>query len=142
MPIKQLDHVNFLTHDISATLDFYCSLIGLECRTPATPGSLKTIYLYLPGTNQAVLHVGNAKRPQKQPDYLAMASISETHSGSFSTGSFDHFALAFDDSDYSIFIEKLTQQDKPYQTYCHIDKPLKQIWLLDPNGVRVELSFS
>ena len=29
MPIKSLDHVNFLTHDKAATIKFYCEIIGL-----------------------------------------------------------------------------------------------------------------
>lgn len=29
MAIKQLDHVNFISHDMPATVDFYCNVIGL-----------------------------------------------------------------------------------------------------------------
>ena len=52
-----------------------------------------------------------------------------------------YFCLALDMQDYALFIERLEHTHNEYQTWCHEDIPLKQIWLLDPNGVRVELNF-
>lgn len=61
--------------------------------------------------------------------------------GTFSTGAFDHFCLVVDMGDYELFIKRFDTKKLDYQTYCHEDMALKQIWLLDPNGVRVELNF-
>ena len=82
---------------------------------------------------------GRVPRPLADTAFLQL-KIAVAGCG-FSTGSFDHFCLALDDEDYVLYIDKLEKTHIPYQTYCHEDMPLKQLWLLDPNGVRVELNF-
>jgi len=146
MSIKRLDHVNFITHDMEKTAKFYCEVIGLEHHEVTPPSSknlnnLKTVYFYIPGQETAVLHVGQAQREKIRPDFTCLASLDLNHTGAFSTGSFDHLALLLEDEDYETYIQKLESHDLTYQTYVNQKTGLKQIWLLDPNGVRVELSF-
>ena len=49
--------------------------------------------------------------------------------------------MAVDFNEYDVFILKLEQEKLVYKTHCHEALALKQIWVLDPNGVRVELNF-
>lgn len=141
MAIKRLDHVNFITHNTEATIDFYCQLIGLVLGNQLSIDTSQSLYFYIPGQDIAILHVGNATSNKIQPKFERFADLDSQSQGYFSTGSFDHFCLAIDTQDYNLFIEKIIKKGINYKTYCHEDIPLKQIWLLDPNGVRVELNF-
>ncbi|WP_131774997.1 VOC family protein [Legionella anisa] len=141
MSIIRLDHVNFITHNPEATITFYTEVIGLELGSHLTIDTSQSLYFYIPGSAIAILHVGNAKALKEQPKFKRLAELDVNQSGAFSTGAFDHFCLALDMKDYDLFIKKLESKKMPYQSYCHSDMDLKQIWLLDPNGVRVELNF-
>lgn len=141
MAIMRLDHVNFVTHSPEATIAFYSEVIGLVLGKNLTIDTSKSLYFYIPGDSIAILHVGNAKALKEQTKFRRLAELDSNHKGEFSTGAFDHFCLAVDKVDYELFIEKCEQKGLQYQTYCHEDMDLKQIWLLDPNGVRVELNF-
>lgn len=141
MAIQRLDHVNFITHDIKKTIHFYCDMIGLVHGEHLAIDTAQSVYFYIPGETIAILHVGSAKADKKQPKFERLADLNDTHNGEFSTGAFDHFCLALDDSDYSAFIDKFNRHAISYKTYCHEDAALKQIWVLDPNGIRVELNF-
>tara|TARA_Y100000588_G_scaffold315592_1_gene343774 strand:- start:725 stop:1183 length:459 start_codon:yes stop_codon:yes gene_type:complete len=141
MGIKRLDHVNFVTHDPQATIGFYCDVIGLSLGNKLSIDTSQSLYFYIPGSSIAILHVGNAKAGNNQPKFKRFADLDSQHSGTFSTGALDHFCLAVDMNDYDLFIKRFDMKKLDYQTYCHEDMALKQIWLLDPNGVRVELNF-
>lgn len=141
MKIKRLDHVNFVTHDPAATISFYCDVIGLSLGQQLPTDIMKTLYFYIPEQSNAILHVGNAQAEKNKKTFQRFADLDIESTGNFSTGAFDHFCLAVDINDYDNFIKKLENEKIIYQTYCHNDK-LKQIWLLDPNGVRVELNFA
>lgn len=141
MGIKRLDHVNFITHNPQATIEFYCEVIGLKLGERLSVDTSQSLYFYLPGTSIAILHIGNAATAKEQPKFKRLADLDHNHSGDFSTGAFDHFCLAVDMADYELFIIRFESKKLNYQTYCHNDTALKQIWLLDPNGVRVELNF-
>ena len=142
MIIQRLDHVNFITHDMKKTIHFYCHIIGLVHGEHLSIDTAQSVYFYIPGDKIAILHVGSAKADKHQPKFKRLADLDETQNGRFSTGAFDHFCLMLDDNDYSVFIDKLNKHVIPYQTYCHDDIALKQIWVLDPNGIRVELNFT
>lgn len=141
MGIKRLDHVNFVTHAPEATIDFYCDAIGLRLGNKLSIDTSQSLYFYIPGSTIAILHVGNAKADKNQPKFKRFADLDMKHQGTFSTGALDHFCLAWDMSDYELFIKRFDTKRLDYHTYCHEDIALKQIWLLDPNGVRVELNF-
>lgn len=141
MSIKRLDHVNFITHAPEATANFYCNLIGLVLGDPLSIDTSQSLYFYIPGESIAILHIGNANAQKQQPKFKRFAELNKNNQGNFATGAFDHFCLAIDAIDYDLYIEKLTQEKIDYETYCHDDTPLKQIWIIDPNGVRVELNF-
>ena len=141
MSIKRLDHVNFITHDMPKTIEFYCKVIGLVHGQHLSIDTAQSVYFYIPDNDVAILHIGNAKADKKQPKFERLAELDKNHDGRFATGAFDHFALAVDMADYDMFIKKFDGKNLDYQTYFHEDMALKQIWLLDPNGVRVELNF-
>ena len=141
MAIKRLDHVNFVTHDPQETITFYTEIIGLILGDKLNIDTSNSLYFYILGSYIAILHIGNAKANKIQPKFKRFADLESEHQGAFSTGAFDHFCLAVDIGDYELFLKRFDAKEIDYQTYCHEDMTLKQIWLLDPNGVRVELNF-
>ena len=142
MAIKRLDHINVISHDIKATQDFYCSIIGLvTCSTITNNSRTESVDLYIPGQDIAVIHVRSAKRENLQPNFEVFASLDENNNGRFSTGALDHFCLMMDAVDYPLMLSTLKENNINFQTYDHGNNKMKQIWVLDPNGIRVELSY-
>jgi len=141
MSIQRLDHVNFLTHNPKATVKFYCDVIGLELVDPLAIDAGKTLYFSIKGMSMAVLHVGQVATQPDSRVFSRLSQLDPENEGCFSTGAFDHFCLSVDDNDYTMYIDRFERRGIPYQVYHHADMPMKQIWVLDPNGVRVELSF-
>lgn len=140
MPIKSLDHVNFITQDMPATIEFYTKIIGLIHGPSLANASSGMEYFYISGTKQAVLHVGDASVKRQSTRFKQYAKIPVNNNES-ATGLLDHFCLIFDFADYEAMIDKLTENHLAYETYCAPDNHIKQIWLLDPNNIRVELTF-
>ncbi len=141
MAIRCLDHVNFLTNDSDATIQFYCEVIGLKLGDPMSIDTAQTLYFYIDGSSQPILHVGQAHINPDTNKFIRKASLTSDTTKGFSTGSFDHFCLMIDFIDYEVYIDNLNKHGIEFQTYCHSDINMKQIWALDPNGVRVELNF-
>jgi len=141
MPVQGLDHVHFLTIDADATVKFYCEIIGLKLGDSVSIDSARTLYFYIDGVAQPVLHIGKTNIDMSGSAFSREASLNKEQARKFSTGSFDHFCLLIDFEDYDLYIDKFTQKNIDFQTYCNPDTDIKQIWLLDPSGVRVELGF-
>jgi len=139
--IRRLDHINFLTCDAQASIAFYCDIIGLKLGERMSVDTAKTLYFYIEGVKQSVLHIGQADIEPDTNKFRRKATLTKAQAKQFSTGSFDHFCLLLDFADYDSYVDKFRRKNVDFQTYCHQDIDMKQIWLLDPNGVRVELNF-
>jgi len=140
MPIQTLDHINFVTADMKATRDFYCNVIGLVHGPKMPNASSGTEYFYIEGVKSPILHVGDASTPSKQENFNRLATANKKPG--FSTGSVDHFCLTVDAEDYDSIVKRLNDHGITYETYHYKDISLTQVWALDPNGIRVELSFA
>jgi len=121
MGARTLDHVNIVTSDLAGTMRFYRDLLGLEPgERPAFafPGA----WLYLDG--KPVLHL----------------VLRESAAASADTGAIDHVAFGCDD------FEGTRARLDAAGVACDVrDVPggrLRQIFLRDPNGVKVELNFA
>ncbi|HET8742872.1 MAG TPA: VOC family protein [Gaiella sp.] len=128
MALRRLDHVLVLTDELEATRAFYCDVLGLEAgERPELP--FPGYWLYLGGS--PCLHV-------------AERSAYEAHAATIGLGvgaaPVDH--LAFDAEDDPALAERLdaaglraTENDVP-------EARMRQLFLDDPNGVRVELNVA
>jgi catechol 2,3-dioxygenase-like lactoylglutathione lyase family enzyme len=120
MTVKLLDHVNIHTPDLAGTIDFYVDVIGLtEGERPTTIGR-PGAWLYCGG--RPVIHLNEAERG-RQGD----------------TGVIDH--VAFETEGYDDVADKLTRRGVPFQTKQLSDFRIRQIFVHDPNGVKLELNF-
>lgn len=120
--LLSLGHVTVLSTDLDRTERFYCDLLGLRVGPrPAIP--IPGCWLYLGG--QAVLHV--LARQAAPPPKGAHPAI-------------DHFALDADDR--AGFEHRLQAAGHPFESRRLADSDTWQIFLNDPDGARVELSFA
>ncbi len=121
MTIRALDHVNILTEDLAATVAFYSEVIGLA-EGPRPPFPFPGAWLYCGG--RPVVHL------------MVREGTGGGHSG---TGAIDH--VAFEAEDFEAFRERLRARGLTHETRLVPDGSMRQIFLHDPNGVKVELNF-
>ncbi len=120
--LLSLGHVTVLSTDLPRTERFYCALLGLRVG-PRPAIRMPGCWLYL--GDQAVLHVlarQVAPSPGDAPPVI------------------DHFAL--DASDRAGFERRLQAAGQPFERRRLADSGIWQIFLTDPDGARVELSFA
>jgi len=118
MALRSLDHVNISCADLDRSRAFYADVLGLhDGKRPAfsVPGA----WLYL-GERPVVHLVGEAR-------------------GGDDTGSFDH--VAFEAEDFDGVSAHLARLNVTHETSNVPGAPVRQIFLLDPDGVKIELNF-
>ena len=112
----RIDHVTIATDDLDATLAFYRDVLGLEVGPrPAFP--FAGAWLYAGG--QPIVHL---KTPGVQRADSAL----------------DH--VAFYTDDFSNVIARLDRMHLTYQHQVLPDGSLRQCFLTDANGVRLEIT--
>ena len=119
MPVNSLDHYTITTSDVDESVKFYVEALGLsEGARPAFdfPGA----WLYC-GARPVVHLVGGARR---------------TDPG---TGTIDH--VAFRASDLRETARRLRDRGIPFEERDVPGMSLHQLFLEDPDGVRIELNF-
>jgi catechol 2,3-dioxygenase-like lactoylglutathione lyase family enzyme len=134
MPLHQLEHFLIQTADMAATRDWYVSVLGL--REGEHPDfKFPVCWMYIGDTD--VIHIteggkdvsGNRKR------YLGQQSDAVE-----GTGVIDH--VAFRCSGLEKMMEHLRSAKVPFSTRQVDDQGLFQLFLVDPNGIKVELNFA
>lgn len=123
--LRSLGHVTVRSADFERTERFYCGVLGLRVGPrPAIPIPGRWLYI----GDEAVLHV-LPRIAGDGPDERSVA-----------TGAIDHFALNADDR--PAFERRLEAAGQPFESRRLADSDIWQIFLTDPDGVRVELSFA
>lgn len=119
MSIEKLDHYTIRTADLAATERFYTDVLGLAAG-PRPAFSFPGLWLYQ-GSN-AVVHV-----------------IGVNQAAPAATGPIDH--VAFMGSGLDAMRERFKGAGVPFQERTVPTLNLRQVFLDDPNGVRIELNF-
>ena len=119
--LLSLGHVTVRSADFARTEHFYCDLLGMRVGPrPAIPVPGRWFYL----GNEAVVHV----LPR------GVGGVSDAQPV------IDHFAL--NAVDQPAFERRLKATGQPFEVRPLADSGTWQIFLTDPDGVRVELSFA
>ncbi len=133
MTLKFLQHFLIQTPDLRGTADWYVDVLGMR-EGPHPDFKFPVVWLYV--GDEDVLHLteGGSNVSDNRMQYLGQQS--EAVSG---TGVVDH--VAFRAEGLKDMLAHLRSRDVAFSTRKVDDHGLFQIFLFDPNGVKIELNF-
>ena len=134
MPLGHLEHVLLQTADMEATRDFYTRVLGMHVG-PSPDFKFPVFWLYLGDRDVIHVTVGGVNTSENRKQYVGQQS--DAVSGS---GVIDH--LAFRCTGLSDMMEHLARHNVAFKKRMVNDQGLFQLFLMDPNGVKIELNFS
>ena len=126
MPLTRMEHLLVLTDDIEGTKDFYCRALGLEVgeRPPLEfPGH----WLYVEGV--PCIHVADRDAYTAHSERLGIPA---------SPDAVDH--VAFNGNDYAEAVARLEREGVEATTNAVPGAGLRQLFLEDPNGLKIEIN--
>jgi catechol 2,3-dioxygenase-like lactoylglutathione lyase family enzyme len=129
MRVESLDHVNIITPDLEGSARFYAELLDLEPRDGPPPLTHDTARWMYDAAGRAVLHLNSVD--------CRRAYDREVTPGP--TGSLHHVALRC--SGFEELRARLVRRGLEYKINNVTAIGLKQIFVLDPNQVLLELNF-
>jgi catechol 2,3-dioxygenase-like lactoylglutathione lyase family enzyme len=121
MPVLGFDHVNIRTTDVARSAKFYVDVFDFEYRQGEAVMGQPSNWLFDPA-GRAIIH------------------LRVLEADSQSTGPIDHIALACDGM--AEILERLGARGVEYSVFENPIQPITQVFLKDPHGVPLELSFS
>jgi catechol 2,3-dioxygenase-like lactoylglutathione lyase family enzyme len=127
--VEALDHVNIITADVEGSARFYADLFGLEPRDGPPPLTHNNARWMYDDAGRAILHINSLECPR--------AYDREIRPGP--TGALHHVALRC--SGYEEIRARLTHRGLEHRLNEVTAVSLRQIFVLDPNGVLLELNF-
>jgi len=131
MGLTKMEHYLVLSDDIEATRDFYCGALGMRVG-PRPPLEFPGYWLYVGDT--PCIHVAEWRSYTAHSQRLGLP-VSSRAPG---TGAVDH--IAFNAEDFDEVLGRLTAHGL---TPGRNDVPgaqLRQLFLADPNGVKIEIN--
>lgn len=133
MPLQRLEHILIQSEDMDRTRDWYVDVLGMRVG-PHPDFKFPVYWLYLGDTD--VLHIaeGGSNVSANRMKYLGQQSSAATGSGVV-----DH--IAFRATGLLDMIARLENKGIDFKERRVNDQGLYQLFLLDPNGVKVELNF-
>lgn len=129
MKVNGLDHVNVITADLDATARFYEDLLGLERRDGPAPLTPQTAQWMYDAAGRPVLHLNSEDCPRTFDRVTCPGP----------TGAVHHIALNC--SGYDALIDRLNVQQAVFQCNTVAAIGLRQVFVMDPNQVLLELNF-
>ena len=129
MRVEALDHVNIITADLEGTAHFYAEIFGLEPRDGPPPLTHENARWMYDAAGRAVIHVNSLDCPRAY-DRLGPAGP---------TGALHHVALRC--SGYGELCARLARAGLEHRINLVAAIGLRQIFVLDPNQVLLELNF-
>ena len=129
MRVDALDHVNIITADLEGSGRFYAELLDLEPRDGPPPLTHENARWMYDESGRAILHINTLECPR--------AYDREVRAGP--TGALHHVALRC--SGYEEVLARLNRRGIGHQLNEVAAAGLRQIFVLDPNQVLLELNF-
>jgi catechol 2,3-dioxygenase-like lactoylglutathione lyase family enzyme len=126
MSLHGLGHALVLTDDLEATRAFYCDVLGFTAGDRPALG-FPGYWLYLEGV--ACLHVAERAAYEAQVERMGLSRA---------IGPVDH--LAFDAGDHQSIVARLEAAGVDTVANEVPAAGMRQLFLDDPNGVRIELN--
>jgi catechol 2,3-dioxygenase-like lactoylglutathione lyase family enzyme len=127
--VEALDHVNIITADVEGSARFYAELFGLEPRDGPPPLTHQNARWMYDEAGRAILHINGLECPRTYER--------EVRPGP--TGALHHVALRC--SGYEELRARLVSRGLAHQINEVTAVGLRQIFVLEPNSVLLELNF-
>lgn len=134
MPLERLQHALIQTADLAGTVRWWHEVLGLA-PGPHPDFGFPVEWLYLDGEDVLHLTQGGAAVSANRQAYLGQQSQAER-----GTGVIDH--IAFRASDLPGMLARLRRLGVAATARRVNAQGLFQLFLFDPNGVKVELNFA
>ncbi|HET7670769.1 MAG TPA: VOC family protein [Burkholderiales bacterium] len=135
MPISHIEHFLVAADDIDATRDWYARVLGMK-PGPHPDFGFPVHWMYV--DNIDIVHIGpSAKGANEiQRKYLGRTS-QKSEEG---TGALDH--IAFRATGLRQMLTHLRKEKVPFSQRRANGQALFQLFLYDPNGIKIELNYS
>ena len=134
MPLQHLEHFLIQTADLEVTRDWYVNVLGFR-EGPHPDFKFPVVWLYLGDTDVVHLTQGGKNVSENRKAYLGQQSDAVHGSGVL-----DH--VAFRCTGLREMMENLQKHKVEFRKRMVDDQGLFQLFMLDPNGLKVELNFS
>ena len=134
MPLHHLEHFLIQTADMAATRDWYVKVLGFS-EGPHPDFKFPVCWLYIGDTDVIHITEGGAKVSENRKRYLGQQSDAVE-----GTGVIDH--VAFRCTGLREMMTHLSRNGIAYNRRQVDDQGLFQLFLSDPNGIKVELNFA
>jgi len=135
MPLTHIEHFLVAADDIDATRDWYARVLGMKTG-PHPDFGFPVHWMYVNGVD--IVHIGpsakNAGNIQRK--YLGRTSQKSDQG----TGALDH--IAFRATGLRGMLEHLKREKVPFTQRRANGQALFQLFLLDPNGIKIELNYA
>ncbi|MGH6744707.1 catechol 2,3-dioxygenase-like lactoylglutathione lyase family enzyme [Novosphingobium sp. PhB57] len=130
MPVSGVDHVNILTDDLEKTASFYEQVLGLTRSDNPTIAMGIAGYWMRDGQGSAIVHL---------VDRTTAGDRYEAYRPGQPTNALHHFALRC--TGFAETAAKIEELGLAHRVSDHPKLGLRQIFLVDPNAVNLELNF-
>ena len=129
MHVDALDHVNIITADVEGTARFYAEVFGLEPRDGPPPLTHENARWMYDAGGRAIVHINSVEAPRTYDRAVRPGPTWALH----------HVALRC--SGFEELRAQLRKRGLDHQLNEVPAIGLKQIFVLDPNQVLLELNF-
>jgi catechol 2,3-dioxygenase-like lactoylglutathione lyase family enzyme len=145
MAIRELNHFTLLAADPKKTIKFYEEILGL-IHGPVLSGGFG-YFLYFPNSKHAVIHmidipIAEKVNNNKDTGFQLYAQPIPQGGQIPNTGAMDHIAFGLDLEDFEKYRMLLKEKKISHRIGDELAPKAYQLWFFDPNGVKIELSFS
>ena len=134
MPLTHLEHFLIQTADLAGTRDWYVGVLGMRVG-PSPDFKFPVCWMYIGDKDVLHLTEGGANTSENRKKFLGQQSQATRGSGVV-----DH--VAFRCTGLPEMMEHLTRLGVPFTRRMVNDQGLYQLFLMDPNDVKVELNFA
>ena len=134
MPLSHIEHFLLQTADMQKTREWYVNVLGMRVG-PSPDFKFPVFWLYL--GDKDVVHVteGGGKVSENRKRYVGQESQATAGSGAI-----DH--LAFRATGLREMMAHLTSLGVDFKQRQVDDQGLYQLFMFDPNGVKIELNYA
>jgi catechol 2,3-dioxygenase-like lactoylglutathione lyase family enzyme len=134
MPLSHIEHYLVAADDMESTRDWYCQVLGMQEGWHPQFG-FPVYWLYLDGKDVVHIAQNAARAGDSQRVYLGRPS----QDSGVGTGALDH--IAFRATGLDEMKRHLRGQGVAFDERRANGQALYQLFLYDPNGIKVELNF-